>query len=210
MNIELSPRAAEIAACARSLLAVGGYNGFSYADIAAAVHISKASIHHHFPSKAELVRVVLVQHRANGQASLKALARHLPDPVAQLHAYTGYWAACIRDDNSPFCICAMLAAELPSIPPRVADEVRGHFFDLAAWLTAVLAKGASEGGFVLTERAEAEAMAFMAAVHGAMLSARACGNAEVFADVVEPLLRRLTARSLFSDDPTNLQRTFGR
>lgn len=63
LDMELSPKAVEIIAHARSLLEAGGYNGFSYADISARVHISKASIHHHFPSKAELVRVVVARYR---------------------------------------------------------------------------------------------------------------------------------------------------
>jgi len=194
METELSPRATEIATCARSLLAAGGYNGFSYADISASVGISKASIHHHFPSKAELVRAVLVGYREEARAGLAMLAQQVPGPVEQLEAYAGYWAACIRDGSSPFCICAMLAAELPAIPGEVADEVRGHFSDLAAWLAAVLAKGASQRLLFLHATPEAEALAFMAAVHGAMLSARAYGDAEVFPATVRPFLRRLTSQ----------------
>ena len=194
MDSELSPRATEIAACARVLLAAGGYNGFSYADISESVHISKASIHHHFPSKAELVRTVLVRYREEARAGMTALEQQIPDPVAQLHAYTGYWAACIRDGSSSFCICAMLAAELPAIPSQVADEVRSHFLDLAAWLASVLARGASQGALCLQTSPEAEAMAFMATVHGAMLSARAYDDPEVFSAVVQPLMRRLTSQ----------------
>ncbi|MFT3803671.1 MAG: TetR/AcrR family transcriptional regulator [Burkholderiaceae bacterium] len=194
MDTELSPRAAEIVACARSLLAAGGYNGFSYADISESVRISKASIHHHFPSKAELVQTVLVRYREEARAGMAALEQQLPDPLSQLQAYTGYWQTCIRDGSSPFCICAMLAAELPAIPGHVADEVQRHFSDLAAWLASVLAKGASQRVFFLQASPEAEAMAFMATVHGAMLSARAYGDAEVFAAIVQPLMRRLTSR----------------
>ncbi|MCG8276765.1 TetR/AcrR family transcriptional regulator [Stenotrophomonas sp. NLF4-10] len=194
MNTDLSPRAAEIAACARSLLASGGYNGFSYADISESVHISKASIHHHFPSKAELVQVVVARYREEARLGLAMLEQRFPDPLAQLRAYTGYWAACIRDGTSSFCICALLAAELPAIPPQVADEVRGHFRELAAWLASVLAWGASQGAFSLQASPEAEAMAFMAAVHGAMLAARAHGDPEVFAGIVQPLTDRLVSR----------------
>jgi TetR/AcrR family transcriptional repressor of nem operon len=194
MDTELSPKAAEIVACARSLLAAGGYNGFSYADISESVRISKASIHHHFPSKAELVQTVVARYREEARTGMATLERQIPGPAAQLHAYTEYWAACIRDGSLPFCICAMLAAELPAIPSAVADEVRGHFSDLAAWLASVLTRGAAEGGFSLQASPEAEAMAFMATVHGAMLSARAHGSPEVFAQIVQPLLRRLTSR----------------
>ena len=194
MDLELSPRATEIAACARSLLATGGYNGFSYADISESVHISKASIHHHFPSKAELVRTVLVRYREEARAGMAALEQQIPDPRAQLEAYAGYWAACIRDGSSSFCICALLAAELPAIPSEVADEVRSHFLDLAAWLASVLARGASQEILFLRTSPEAEAMNFMATVHGAMLSARAYGDPDVFETIVQPLMHRLSSR----------------
>lgn len=193
MNTELSPRAHEIAACARSLLVRGGYNSFSYADISASVHISKASIHHHFSSKTELVRTVVSRYREEARTGLEALSQQIPDPLAQLEAYTGYWATCMRDDTSSFCICAMLAAELPTIPREVADEVRGHFLHLTAWLASVLAKGEAQGLLSLRASPESEAMTFMATVHGAMLSARAYGDPEVFAAIVQPLLRRLTS-----------------
>lgn len=190
---DLSPKAAEIASCAQLLLATRGYNGFSYADISEAVLISKASIHHHFPSKAELVQTVLRRYRAQGRVGLAALERQVTDPLARLHAYTGYWEACIRDGSSAFCICAMLGSEFSAVPELVADEVRGHFLDLAAWLTSLLEQGAAKGVFKLRAAPESEAMALMATVHGGMLAARVYGDAEVFATIVQQGVRRLLA-----------------
>ena len=190
---DLSPKAAEIALCAQSLLATRGYNGFSYADISEAVLISKASIHHHFPSKAELVQTVLRRYRAQGRVGLAALEKQVTDPLARLHAYTGYWEACIRDGSSAFCICAMLGSELSAVPELVADEVRGHFLDLAAWLTSLLEQGAAKGVFKLHAAPESEAMALMATVHGGMLAARVYGDAEVFATIVQQGVRQLLA-----------------
>ena len=194
MHFELSPKAAEIVACARSLLAAGGYNSFSYADISESVHISKASIHHHFPSKAELVRTAVERYREDARAGMAALDRQVDDPLAQLQAYVAYWAACIHDGTSSLCICAMLAAELPAIPNEVADEVRGHFLELTAWLATALAKGATRGLFRLSGSPEAEAQTFMATVHGAMLSARAYGDPDAFGLIVQPVIARLVAR----------------
>lgn len=194
MDTELSPKAAEIVACARSLLAAGGYNGFSYADVSAAVNISKPSIHHHFASKAELVRVVLVRYREETRAGVAALEQQVSDPTAQLQAYTDYWSACIHEGSLPFCVCAMLAAELPAIPVEVADEVRGHFSELGTWLTSVLTRGAAQKAFFLQATPEDEAKTFMATVHGAMLSARAYGDPAMFSRIVQPLLRRLATQ----------------
>jgi TetR/AcrR family transcriptional repressor of nem operon len=193
MGSELSPKAAEIAACARSLIALRGYNGFSYADIAEAVGITKASVHHHFPSKAELVRRVVVAYRAEAAAGLAALASQVPDPAVRLQAWTRFWQDCLRERTLPFCICAMLATEMPTIPDEVGIEVRGHFDDLSQWLAATLADGARTRQFRLNAAPEAEALGFMAAIHGAMVAARAYGDAAVFTSISQGLHDRLTA-----------------
>lgn len=192
MNLELSPRAAEIVEQARLLLAAGGYHGFSYADISERVRIGKPSIHHHFPTKADLVLTVVVQHRAQSRDGLAALDRHVQDPLGRLTAYTDYWANCIREGTMPICICAMLAAELPMIPQAVADEVRAYFGELAAWIAAVLESGAAQGQFQLRDDVQAEAQAFMSTVYGAMLTARACGDPQAFASISRAAIRQLT------------------
>ncbi len=46
----LLPTSDEILASAGNLIISGGYNSFSYADIAEVVGIRKAGVHHHFPS----------------------------------------------------------------------------------------------------------------------------------------------------------------
>src|SRR5688572_646911 len=96
MTAELSPKAAEIVAHTRALLVAGGYNSFSYADLAQRVNIAKASIHHHFPSKAVLVRKVVAMYRLEAQAGLTSLEQQFDDPLSELNAYADYWAGCIR------------------------------------------------------------------------------------------------------------------
>lgn len=192
MTAELSPKAAEIVAHTRSLLVSGGYNSFSYADVAARVNITKASIHHHFPSKAALVQTVVALYRQEARLGLDALQRQIDDPLSELNAYADYWANCIRSGDSPFCICAMLATELPTIPEDVAIEVKEHFLDLNAWLASVLKRGAALGQFHLLNSPAVSARAFMAVVHGAMLLARALDDPKVFATIVQPAILKLT------------------
>jgi TetR/AcrR family transcriptional repressor of nem operon len=192
MSAELSPRATEIAEHTKLLLAAGGYHGFSYADVSERVHIGKPSIHHHFPSKADLVLTVVARHREQARAGMAALDR-LDDPLARLKAYTDYWSECIREGTSSMCICAMLAAELPLLPPAVADEVRAYFGDLTAWLAKILKQGAATGQFHLGDSAFVEAQAFMSIVHGAMLTARAVDNPEAFASISRAAISRLLA-----------------
>lgn len=188
-----STTADDILACARSLILGGGYNGFSYADIAAVVGIRKPSIHHHFPSKADLVRTLVVRYREAAEEGIANLERAIPDPLGQLRAYIDYWKACIGDASAPVCVCALLANELPVLPEEIGSEIRAYFRFLSGWLTAVLERGAAQGVITLAAAPRIEAEAFMATVHGAMLSARAYGDIAIFGTIMDPQLARLSA-----------------
>src|ERR1700712_24382 len=111
MALELTSQANRILDRAQTLIAAGGYNGFSYADVSVDVGITKASIHHHFPKKSDLVRTLLQRYRAAAVDGLAALQANVPGADRQLRAYAHWWAACIADASMPICICAMLGAE---------------------------------------------------------------------------------------------------
>lgn len=196
MPADLSPKAAQIVGFTRQLLANGGYNSFSYADLAERVGITKASIHHHFPSKETLVKAVVILYREDATEGLASLQRQLNDPVAELNAYTAYWAGCIASGDSPFCICAMLATEMPTIPEEVAVEVRAHFVVLTGWIAGVLERGAAQGSFLLAGSPADAARAFLAVVHGAMLVARAMNDPKAFATVVQSAMAQLRPPAL--------------
>ncbi|MEI4481847.1 MULTISPECIES: TetR/AcrR family transcriptional regulator [unclassified Phyllobacterium] len=177
---------------AQSLIVAGGYNGFSYADISAAIGIRKASIHHHFPTKAELVAVLVDRYRGQAEAGLSSLRSQVANPDEQLQAYLNYWDTCIRDASQPFCVCAMLAGEMQMLPDEVASRVRAHFQSLATWLAAVLSAGAEQGLFRLNRSPEEEAQMLMASVHGAMLSARAFDDPGLFIAIISSQIAKLT------------------
>lgn len=188
-----SNTAEDILGSARVLIAAGGYNGFSYADIAEVIGIRKASIHHHFPSKVDLVRSLLSQYRAATKEGLAHLEHSVASPVEQLRAYIRYWETCIGDASAPFCVCALLASELPILPEEVALEVRAHFRALSAWIAGVLERGQQQGVLKLARAPQVEAEIVMASVHGAMLSARAYDDPAMFGAIMTPQLDLLTA-----------------
>lgn len=188
--IELSTTAEEILRCTRPLILSGGYDGFSYADISNVVGIRKASIHHHFPTKAQLVRVLVEQYRREAADGLRQVGQVIADPAERLRAYTGYWQNCIASGSEPFCVCALLASQMPALPEEVAAEVRAHFRTLVAWLASVFQEAIEQGSLKMAHDPDIEAEVFVATVHGAMLSSRAHGNPEVFEMIVSPLIER--------------------
>lgn len=180
-----------IIAAARQLIMRRGYNGFSYADISDAINIRKASIHHHFPAKTDLVIAVLDAWREAFAADVASLEASGADAIAQLRAYIGHWERCIADDTAPFCVAGMLGAELPSLPAEVAQGVKTFFDNLTSWLEQVLESGVKGGIIKLDSSVHAEAATLVSLVYGAMLAARAYANVELFKQVTEGAVERL-------------------
>ncbi|MGF6998357.1 TetR/AcrR family transcriptional regulator [Paraburkholderia sp. GAS32] len=175
----------------RQLIMRRGYSGFSYADVADAINIRKASIHHHFPSKNDLVMAVVNEWRAAFDADMASLQASGADALAQLRAYIGHWERCIADDSAPFCVAGMLGAERPSLPEEVAKVVKAFFDNLTAWLEQVLESGAKNDLIKLGSSVQTEAATLVSVVYGAMLAARAYGNAALFKEVTDGAVERL-------------------
>ncbi|WP_416269188.1 TetR/AcrR family transcriptional regulator (plasmid) [Burkholderia cepacia] len=191
MTVTGDSTAGRILEAGRQLIMRRGYSGFSYADIADAIDIRKASIHHHFPTKADLAVAVLQQSQAKFDADMALLDASGADALVQMRAYIGYWERCIADDSAPFCVAGMLGAELPALPDEVTRAVKAHFDDLAAWLVRVLEAGVKDGIVQPDVSVQTEAATFVALVYGAMLAARAYGNAGLFRDVTGGAVERL-------------------
>ena len=186
-----SNTAVRIRETAHDLIAERGYFGFSYADIAETVGIRKASIHHHFPSKVDLVVATLKEYRARLAEAAGGLDQNVADPLQRLKLYVQYWAECVKTNNRPICIAALLSAELSALPKEIQAEVQSHFTYLVSWVRATIKEGVRRGDIHLQHSAEVEAQSFVALVHGAMISARALGSPEIFTSITKVALERL-------------------
>src|ERR1700728_2203229 len=120
-----------------------GYNGFSYADIAGELGITKASLHYHFASKAELGEALIERYSARFAQALEKIDSTTPGARAKLDAYASLYADVLRGDR--MCLCGMLAAEYQTLPERMHGSVIRFFDHNLNWLADVLAEGQSEG-----------------------------------------------------------------
>jgi TetR/AcrR family transcriptional repressor of nem operon len=177
---------------ANALLVDRGYSAFSYADIAETVKIRKASIHHHFPTKSGLVVAVLRRHRARISEGMKSLDDQIGNTLVRIKNYFKYWEGCIEGQTLSFCIGALLGAEMPSLPEEVQAEVRLHFSMLTNWFERTLKAGSKAREIHLPGTLATEAQMLIAVLHGAMLSARATGNCDVFRSLSQAALNRIS------------------
>jgi TetR/AcrR family transcriptional repressor of nem operon len=184
-----------IQSVAHKLMVERGYSAFSYADISEAVGITKASIHHHFPTKAGLAVAVLTKHRERLLQAMQLLDDEIEDPLMRLTAYVQHWEHCIRDRSMTFCVAALLGAEMPSLPAEVQAQVKRHFSALAQWIEKTLEAGVKARVIRLHETAATETQILMAVVHGAMLSVRASGNDEVYKTATDGAMKRISKKA---------------
>src|SRR2546423_11907767 len=94
------PRTAERALdVAERLVQTGGFSSFSYADIATELGITKASLHYHFPGKAELGHALVTRYAERFNQALGDIDRDVPRAHAKLEAYADLYAGVLRNER---------------------------------------------------------------------------------------------------------------
>ena len=120
--VAASDTSSRILDIAEHLVQTRGFNAFSYADIAAALNITKASLHYHFPTKAILGERLVERYQASFLAALARIDEINGDAVSKLRAYVGIYTDVL--DNGRMCLCGMLAADYATLPEAIKDRVR--------------------------------------------------------------------------------------
>ena len=179
---------------AQELAQMRGYNAFSYRDLAQRVGIRSASIHHHFPTKADLGNALIGRYRERFRDALSSIAARSGGAPAQLEAYVALFRGTFELDGR-LCLGGMFAADLPTLPPAVADQVRGFYAENESWLTRVLDAGRRAAELEFKGSPRDAAAALLDGLEGSLLAARAHRSAARFTRSTRWLLLALGARS---------------
>jgi len=181
-----SDKATEILNVARRLMMERGYNGFSFRDVAAEVGIKSASIHYHFPSKAELAEAAARDYREWCSRELANLSA--PDALGLLSAYGDLFVAMLNDQR---CVClgGVLAVDAATLPSQVKTEVEKFFEAHHAWISEALRKGQEDGEIKLEIDPDAFATTFVSSLEGAMIVARGIDRQEHLSEAIDQLIQ---------------------
>jgi TetR/AcrR family transcriptional regulator, transcriptional repressor for nem operon len=181
--------ASQILDIAERLVQVRGFNGFSYANIAAELHITKAALHYHFAGKGDLGEALITRYASRfAEALARADAAGL-GPSGKLAAYADLYLQVLRDRK--MCLCGMLAAEYQTLPQPMRDAVISFFDQNEDWLETVLEQGRDEGSLQFTGSARDAARMIVSGLEGAMLIARPYGDIARFQVAAANLLAGL-------------------
>ena len=190
-HLDRPDTATRILDVAERLVQLRGFNGFSYADIAAELHITKASLHYHFPGKAELGRALIERYAERFTAALEAIDQHETDPVEKIRAYSAIYADVLSEHR--MCLCGMLAAGYDTLAEPMQHAVIEFFDTNEAWLTRVLEEGQESGRIRLNGPVREAAQVIVSGLEGAMLIARPYDDVERFNAAATRLLTGLVS-----------------
>ncbi|MGA8207037.1 MAG: TetR family transcriptional regulator [Candidatus Dormiibacterota bacterium] len=190
-EVRIPGTAFRILTAAERLVQTRGFNGFSYADIAAELQITTAALHYHFSTKAELGEVLIAHYSQNFYAALTRLDADLAQPADKLAGYSNLYLEVLRAER--MCLCGMLAAEYQTLPKPMQRAVVRFFDANESWLAQVLEQGQSDGTLRLYGPARDIARMIIGGLEGAMMVARACGDVRRFQDAATRLIGGLTA-----------------
>ena len=181
--------ASRILDVAERLVQVRGFNGFSYADIAAELKITKAALHYHFAGKADLGEALIARYAARFTQALAELDVVDDAARAKLDAYAALYLKVLR--NRSMCLCGMLAAEYQTLPAPMRDAVISFFDQNETWLARVLERGREDDSLRFAGSARDTARMIVGGLEGAMLVARPYGDVTRFQAAAANLLAGL-------------------
>jgi TetR/AcrR family transcriptional regulator, transcriptional repressor for nem operon len=177
---------------AQELIQRRGANAMSYQDISEAVGIRKASIHHHFPAKDDLIQAVIERYAEYVFGLMDEIFASKLDPAAKLRKYAALFEATLSDGRrDKACPFAILGAELSSLGGPAAARVRRFYRDSEERLARVVEEGRGKGQFHFKGDAKRVAAMFFALLEGAMLIARAEGGPKRLHAMAEQALKLL-------------------
>jgi TetR/AcrR family transcriptional regulator, transcriptional repressor for nem operon len=152
---------------AERLAQVRGFNGFSYADVADEVGVTKASLHYHFPGKSDLGATLLARYTARFLEALGRIDAEGLAPVDKLYAYADLYADVLRQER--MCLCGMLAADYETLPDDMCDAIREFFDANQRWLESVTAAGRADRTMRFDGTAGDAARSILDGLEGALL-----------------------------------------
>ncbi|RYG89995.1 TetR/AcrR family transcriptional regulator [Loktanella sp. IMCC34160] len=152
-----------------------GFSEMSFRDLANDVGIKSASVHYHFPTKADLGEALVARYADRFKAELDKIETGTLESA--LNAYVALYSRALVLNES-ICLCAIMGAEAIGLPENVNSRTKAFFDMNRAWLDALLTQNnirsaADKAGLIVS------------ALEGGMIVASASNDRKLFDQVAE-------------------------
>ncbi|NKB87203.1 MAG: TetR family transcriptional regulator [Acidobacteria bacterium] len=175
---------------AQTLIQTRGYNAYSYNDLAEAVGIKTASVHYHFPSKADLGVAVMARYRAQLAASLERIDTATTGCEPKLRQFIDIYRT--AESCGTMCLCGSLAHDLDTLPDEVRAEVNSYIEASTRWICRTIEAGIEQEGLTTSCSPSDMAATLVGSLQGSLLVSRAGGGGHLVDAVERVFLVTLT------------------
>lgn len=166
--------ATQILNIAERRMRTSGYNAVSYRDIAAEMGIKSASLHYHFPKKADLGTALVRRYSESLFAKLQNETKDTTDPSVMIGAFVNICRNAVTHQRL-ICLCAVFGAEAQGLPENVAAQVNLYYLKSIDWLaTRYIDMGRSPA------EADVAAKAAFSLLEGAMIVSSVNNDISIF------------------------------
>lgn len=169
MKASTSPMRQTLMDTALHLLCTKGYNKLSYADLAVAVGLRKASIHYHFPAKVDLGLALMEQQQERLEQQLQSIQARYSHSQDKLKAFSALFTQPVAEY---FPLCSVLATEMGCLPEPMQEATQSFIQGQLHWLTQVIETGQQNGEILTPGPAAGLAFDFLSLLEGACLLKR--------------------------------------
>lgn len=167
-----------------------GFDGFSYADLAEAIGIRKASIHYHFPTKSNLSENLMVRYHEMVERTCARIDVEHATASARLSALIDFYRSALNDGET-LCLCVAFIGSRESLSDAMIAKITEFRGMVVGWLVRTFDLGGKDHSIASVADPQHEARAILALLEGAHLAARADQNVVVFDQAMELLKARL-------------------
>jgi TetR/AcrR family transcriptional repressor of nem operon len=173
---------------AQELIQKHGFNGFSYADLANIIGIRKASIHHYFPTKADLGISVIQLYRETFNDKLNEIDANGGKFQEKIQAYAKLYEEVLRENR--LCLCGMLASDIQTLPRSLQKEIQGFFTDNVKWIAKILTTS-KQFKLASAKRLDEIAWFIISSLQGFILTARMLNQPKIFIASSQELIAQM-------------------
>lgn len=161
-----------------------GFAEMSFRDVATDVGVKSASVHYHFPTKADLGVAIVADYATRFSEALDNI--DTSDAMGAIDAYAALYDVALVVDEA-ICLCAIMGAESIGLPQPVNEQTRVFFQTNLAWLEGLFKRhtGTSQAGL---------ARLVVTALEGAIIVASNAQDRSVLTDVTAELRKVVAQR----------------
>lgn len=139
----MSDTRSKIIQSAETMVRSGGYNGFSFREIATEIGIKSSSVHHHFPTKESLALEVAQRYETLFFSALGDPKAPESNTETLLRTYCDTFHQAFTSSGRA-CLCGVLSNEAEQLPQSVRELISGFVDANIKWLTTAIQRSPND------------------------------------------------------------------